>query len=227
MKASTQGLVLVLSALLKVRVTKAISNPVISNESLDQHNRLLESKASKGGKAGKTTKSSKSALPPCASMIAHQLGWSNWYHSVETHAPVFRIQSDKELREIIKSSQTHRGETLCTVRPVGSTHTYDGMVMQRTEEDVVLVSLVDYVPDDEAWMPSVNVDQGIVRLLAGQSWYDAVALYRHHGLVMPERTLGRFFSVGGVIANAVHGGSREGGFISTLWLPKCCESDLC
>ena len=88
--------------------------------------------------------------------------------------------------------------------------------MQRTEEDVVLVSLVDYMPDDEAWKPSVNVDQGTVRLLAGQSWYDAVALYRHHGLIMPERTLGRFFSVGGVIANAVHGGSREGGFIHSL-----------
>jgi FAD/FMN-containing dehydrogenase len=87
------------------------------------------------------------------------------------------------------------------------------MVMQRTEEDVVLVSLVDHTPDDKAWAPSVDVATGRVSLLAGQSWYDAIALYRHHGLVMPERTLARFCSVGGVIANAVYGGSREGGFV--------------
>ncbi|KAL3791290.1 hypothetical protein ACHAWO_000024 [Cyclotella atomus] len=85
--------------------------------------------------------------------------------------------------------------------------------MQRTKEDVVLVSLVDHTPDDKACTPSVDAATGRVRLLVGQSWYDAIALYRHHGLVMPERTLGRFFSVGGVIANAVYGGSREGGSV--------------
>lgn len=62
----------------------------------------------------------------------------------------------------------------------------------------------------------MNVDRGTVRLLAGQSWYDAVALYRHHGLIMPERTLGRFFSVGVSLPMLFMGGPGKGG-LSILW----------
>lgn len=197
---------------MKMKIFLAISALIIQSAAAVHSNdnvrtRFLDSKT---GKASKNSK----ATHPCAKIVAAEIGWSNWYHSVETFAPVFRVKSDQELRDIIKASRKEdHGQTRCTVRPFGSTHTYDGMVMQRTEEDAVLVSLVDHTPDDEAWAPNVDVATGRVRLLAGQSWYDAVALYRHHGLIMPERTVGRFFSVGGVIANAVHGGSREGGFV--------------
>jgi hypothetical protein len=118
MKVST-----VLLSSFAVQATAASSN---SNGKL----RLL------GSKTGKSSKNNKHH--PCAKRVADQIGWSNWYESVETFAPVFRVKSDKELRDIIKASKKEEdGETKCTVRPFGSTHTYDGMVMQRTETDVV------------------------------------------------------------------------------------------
>ena len=186
---------------------------------------LNKAKTTKSTKSTKSAKSSKAATHPCAKIIADEIGWSNWYHSVSNpHTPVFRVKSDKDLRDILKASRKKKysddgsvSSPRCTVRPFGSRHSHDGMVMQRTEMDTVLISLIDHVPEDAEWSsPSVNADTGRVRLLSGQSWYEAVALYRHHGLIMPERTLGRFFSVGGVIANPVHGGSREGGFIHSL-----------
>ena len=162
---------------------------------------------SKSGKAdsGVQSKSGKA----CTHRVADQMGWSNWHREITTLAPVFRVKNDKELRQIIKLSGkiNKEGDTKCTVRVTGATHSEDGLVMQRGEENVVVVSLVDHAPDHLEWVPRADPDTGLVRLRAGQSWYEATALYRPHGLVLPERTAGRFFSVGGVVANPVHGGS--------------------
>eukprot|EP00804_Cyclotella_cryptica_P022887 CCRYP_005084-RA/>CCRYP_005084-RA protein AED:0.19 eAED:0.19 QI:0/0/0/1/1/1/5/0/583 len=192
-----------------IKANSATANPLSSSQ-LSADDRFLTS-----SKTGETAKSSKDGIHPCAHRNADQLGWSNCYNSVEMFAHVFRVRNDRELCKIIKlSRETDASDKKrCIVRLFGSTHTYDGLVMQRAETDVVLISLIDHTPDDPAWAPSVDSTTDRVRLLAGQCWYDAVALDRHHGLVLPERTLGHFFSVGGVIANAVHVGLREGGFI--------------
>jgi len=169
-----------------------------------------KSRVNMGSKSGKDDSGVQSKSgKACTHRVADQMGWSNWHREITTLAPVFRVKNDKELREIIKLSRkiNKDGNTQCTVRVTGATHSEDGLVMQRGEENVVVVSLVDHAPDHLEWVPRADPDTGIVRLRAGQSWYEATALYRHHGLVLPERTAGRFFSVGGVIANPVHGGS--------------------
>lgn len=96
---------------------------------------------------------------------------------------------------------------------MGATHSEDGMVMQRGEDNVAIVSLVDHTPDDVNWGPSLDKVNAKVRLTAGMSWYDAIQLFRAQGFVLNTRTPGRGFSVGGVIANMVHGGGSQYGFI--------------
>ena len=65
---------------------------------------------------------------------------------METFAPVFRVKTDKELCKILKSSRRitgSEGKLKCYVCIMGSTHTEDGMVMQRTGDNVVVISLAD------------------------------------------------------------------------------------
>jgi len=163
-----------------------------------------DKKAAKNAKS-KSTKGTKAVMDSCMHRVADQIGWSNWGGKVTTLAPVFRVKTDKDLRQIIKYSKK---DGACTVRVTGATHSEDGLVMQRGEKNVVLISLVVHKPANSNWVSRViNRTTGLVRLQAGMSWYDASALYRPQGLVLPERTSGRFFSVGGVIANPVHGGS--------------------
>jgi len=151
----------------------------------------------------------------CTIRVADQMGWANWFGEIETFSPVFRIKTDEELQKIIKISRkvVDSNGNRCKIRVTGAGHTEDGLVMQREEPNVVIISLVDHLPDDQTWRPSADPETGLVRLLSGMSWYDAVVLYRPLGLVQRERAGGRFFSVGGVIANPVHGGSKSGGFI--------------
>ena len=145
---------------------------------------------------------------------ADQKGWSNWFGKIKTNAPIFCVKTDKELRKIILYSGGK-------VRVTGATHSEDGLVMQRVESNVTLVSLVNHIPDHPDWTPRADPKTGLIRLWAGQSWYEATALYRPHGLVLRERTGVRFFSVGGVVSNPVHGGSKEGGLLRIVMLLKC------
>jgi len=136
----------------------------------------------------------------------YQDHWFSWFHSVETFAPAFRVKTDAELRKIITQS--------AATRPMGSTHTKDDMIIQRTEEDVVVVSLADHSPDHPDWAtPSINVTTGKAWLHADMSWYEAVPVYHPRGFVLRERPPLRFFTVGGLVSNMVHGGSNTGGFV--------------
>jgi len=90
---------------------------------------------------------------------------------------------------------------------MGARHSWDGMVMQRNEKDVVVISLASHATEIEGWLNSIHrPESSSFRIGAGKSWYDVSALIRPHGYVLNSRSAGAFFSVGGVIANIVHGG---------------------
>lgn len=66
---------------------------------------------------------------------------------ITTFTPIFRPSTDAELRGIITSSKTHG----CTIRMMGARQSWDGMVMQRNEENIVVVSLVSHATKVDGW----------------------------------------------------------------------------
>ena len=145
----------------------------------------------------------------CTDLVAENGNWKNWYTDITTFAPIFRPATDDELRGIINNSKRFG----CTIRMMGARHSEDGMVMQRKEKDVVVISLASHTTQIEGWHDSIDAASSTFRIGAGKSWYDVSALIRPHGFVLNSCATGPFFSVGGVIANMVHGGGRKVGFM--------------
>ena len=145
----------------------------------------------------------------CTKLVAEEQTWKTWKFDVTTFTPVFRPKTDNELKNIIKSSIKNG----CTIRMMGSRHSSDGLVMQRTETGVVVISLASHITSVEGWDDSINTQDATFRIGAGKSWYDVSALIRPHGFVLFSRTSSAFFSVGGVISNMAHGGGRDVGFV--------------
>jgi UDP-N-acetylenolpyruvoylglucosamine reductase len=148
-------------------------------------------------------------IDPCTKMVADQLGWTNWEEIISTNAAVFRPTSDDQLSKILTAA-SKKG---CTVRISGATHSSDGLVMQRAESNIVLVSLADHQISNSAWRNRLDSDNNRVRIGAGQSLYQLLALIRPQGYLLPTRTSGRYFTVGGIVSNMVHGGGQGAGFL--------------
>lgn len=101
----------------------------------------------------------------------------------------------------------------CTVRPTGATGSHDGLVIQRLEEKIVIISLADYQTQHKQWQDKMNLQTLRVRINAGKSLYDLTQLTRSQGFLLKSRTAGRYFTIGGIVANMVHGGGKNEGFI--------------
>lgn len=165
-----------------------------------------KAKKTKMPKGSKSTKANK-----CTKLVAEEASWASWFGSDDNSnfTPIFKPATDAELRTIVESSRKHS----CTVRMMGAKHSWDGLVTQRKEEDVVVISLADHVTEIDGWTDSIDPSSSTFRIGAGKSWYDVSALIRPHGYVLNSRSSSAFFSVGGVIANMVHGGGRTAGFM--------------
>uniref|UniRef100_A0A7S2P4K6 FAD-binding PCMH-type domain-containing protein n=1 Tax=Skeletonema marinoi TaxID=267567 RepID=A0A7S2P4K6_9STRA len=170
---------------------------------------IISASVAVGGSGG-LRRGLKDSSPSCSLGIATHFGWSNWFETIATlDTPVFRVKSDSELKTIVKKS-AKKG---CRVRPMGTTHSADGLIIQRTDEDVVVVSLADYTTTREDWADGIDTETGLARFRAGMLFYEAVAISRPHGFVFRERSAIPLFTIGGVVANMVHGGSKSGGFV--------------
>ncbi len=147
----------------------------------------------------------------CTKIVAEEATWATWFgdDDLSNFTPIFKPATDAELRSIVESSKMHG----CSVRMMGARHSWDGMVTQRKEEDVVVISLAAHVTEIDGWNDSMNPITSTFRIGAGKSWYDVSALIRPNGFVLNSRSAGAYFSVGGVIANMVHGGGRMAGFM--------------
>lgn len=145
----------------------------------------------------------------CTNLVAEDSSWTNWHRDITNFTPVFRPATDEELRQIIVNSKNHG----CTIRMMGAASSQDGMVMQRKEEDTVVISLASHSTQIDGWQDSIDPVASTFRIGAGKSWFDVSSLIRPHGFVLKTRTAGAYFSVGGVVANMVHGSGRSAGFL--------------
>jgi len=92
------------------------------------------------------------------------------------------------------------------VRVKGTGHSEPGIIVNKADNYSVVISLANYVPP-AAWNGVLNTGSSpSVRIGAGRTYMDLMAIARPAGYVLHTTTAGFFFSVGGVVANpSVHG----------------------
>lgn len=93
--------------------------------------------------------------------------------------------------------------------PLGTGHSANGIVAQKTDFKTVVVSLADYqtIP---SWNGTLDVDAQRVRMASGRTFLDLYSLIRPEGFMLPAKTAGWFFSLAGVFLNpSVHGGTKN------------------
>jgi hypothetical protein len=140
-----------------------------------------------------------------------------WARTVLTSIPIVTPKNDTELRDVLRIVQQNG----CFVRPMGSTHSAPGVVASQKNNDeennIVIVSLINYIPDDPEWNDiriinsnndNDNDDDNAaqVRTPAGKTQLELYTIIRPKGYFLPTQTAGWLFTMGGIIANSVHGG---------------------
>ena len=133
-----------------------------------------------------------------------------WADSVITDKPVAFPTDDEELRTLLAAAASAG----LVVRMVGATHSIDGLVTNNDDVPTAVVSLACYrPPPGSGWGLSLDTDTGVVTVPAGLSLLDMIAFSFPLGWTPPQQTAGPLFSIAGVIANHVHGGAYDKGFI--------------
>ena len=84
--------------------------------------------------------------------------------------------------------------------------------MQTKEKTTLVVSLAYHTTSDPNWQDALNAKKSNIRIGAGKTLLDLMTIARPSGFLLKTRTAGRLFSIGGVIANSVHGGGKGAGF---------------
>jgi hypothetical protein len=149
--------------------------------------------------AGKSTK----RVQACG--ISSEYNWVNWMESVETDFPLVFPKTDQDIQDIIQAA----AEGGCKVRPVGTGHSYSGIVANKQEQgssnNVIIVNLADYEPPSD-WHFVLDEDRLRVRMSAGATLVDLQRFLLEKGYRLPTHTGGPLFSLGGVYLNpSVHG----------------------
>ncbi len=100
----------------------------------------------------------------------------------------------------------------CKVRIKGTAHSYDGLVVQKTELSVLVISLAFYVPPTPWNNVLATGPNPSFRLGAGRTLLDLASIVRPQGYVLPTQTGGWFFSIGGIVSSPdVHGATFGAG----------------
>jgi FAD/FMN-containing dehydrogenase len=80
---------------------------------------------------------------------------------------------------------------------------------QKSETKVIVISLAKYIPTSD-WNNVLNLPAKTVKLGAGRTYLDLMAIARPAGLLLKSQTAGPFFTIGGVVANpSVHGATMD------------------
>jgi hypothetical protein len=123
--------------------------------------------------------------------------FATWFGTLYTNSPVLFPKTDAELAAIV----TTAADSGCKVRVRGAGHSEDGLVMQKQDENVVVVHLKDYVPDDPAWHGVIDAETPSIKIRTGASLLELISVIRPQGYLLRSFTAGAIFSVGGVYMN--------------------------
>lgn len=123
--------------------------------------------------------------------------FETWFGSLYTDSPVIFPINDTQLIEIVTTASSMD----CKVRVVGTGHSEDGLVMSKTDHNVIIISLRYYVPDDKKWHENLDTKKPSIRMSAGSTQVDMLAYVRPKGYLGDTGTIGRIFTLGGVYLN--------------------------
>ena len=88
--------------------------------------------------------------------------WQNWYGTLTTRAPVIYPNNDAELATAISTAAAHG----CSARVAGTGHSKDGHIVQRDEDNVLVISMAEYTPASN-WDGIVDLSGKTVKMGAG------------------------------------------------------------
>jgi len=103
------------------------------------------------------------------------------------------------------------------VRIGGTGHSAGGLVTDGQDPNTVVLSLGEFTSSDPFWEFDFHKgEDGSQRASVNAGWTQLHLFkkIRPHGYFVPAQTAGYFFALGGIVANSVHGGAYNEGFIN-------------
>jgi len=138
--------------------------------------------------------------------------WRPWSKVAETCGTWLMPKNDADLQAIMQYAKQNQ----FIVRPAGATHSSGGIVTDwENNQDVLVVSLAEYVAPGE-WeytFKEESTGKATVVVNAGWSPLQLYAQIRPLNYFLPTQTAGPVFQLGGLVANCVHGGNYQRGFL--------------
>eukprot|EP00930_Biecheleria_cincta_P083636 TRINITY_DN7316_c0_g2_i1.p1 TRINITY_DN7316_c0_g2~~TRINITY_DN7316_c0_g2_i1.p1 ORF type:complete len:743 (+),score=105.50 TRINITY_DN7316_c0_g2_i1:48-2231(+) len=137
--------------------------------------------------------------------------WRNWNKLTDTCAPWLMPKNDDDVRSILQYAKANG----YTVRPSGATHSAGGLVTDGNDRNVLAVSLAEYRAPSEWEYSLKETAPGEATVIVNAGW-SPLQLYqkiRPLNYFLPTQTAGPVFQLGGLVANSVHGGNYQRGFL--------------
>eukprot|EP00446_Apocalathium_sp_SHHI-4_P036775 CAMPEP_0177314768 /NCGR_PEP_ID=MMETSP0368-20130122/12102_1 /TAXON_ID=447022 ORGANISM="Scrippsiella hangoei-like, Strain SHHI-4" /NCGR_SAMPLE_ID=MMETSP0368 /ASSEMBLY_ACC=CAM_ASM_000363 /LENGTH=572 /DNA_ID=CAMNT_0018773923 /DNA_START=59 /DNA_END=1774 /DNA_ORIENTATION=+ len=137
--------------------------------------------------------------------------FKTWADHMNTCAPWVMPRDDTALRNLL----AHAREKSYKVRISGAGHSAGGIVTDGQNRQVLVLSLAEYTAPGEWEFGIRDMPNGSKRATANAGWtqFHLYEKIRPLGFFVPAQTAGYFFSLGGIVANSVHGGSYHSGFV--------------
>jgi len=134
-----------------------------------------------------------------------------WADHLDTCAPWLMPRTDEDLRAVLAYAR-RRGYK---VRISGAAHSAGGLVTDGRDSSAFVISLGEYRAPGEWEFAMRDMPDGSARATVNAGWTQAhlFARIRPLGFFVPAQTAGYFFQLGGIVANSVHGGGYNAGFI--------------
>jgi len=146
--------------------------------------------------------------------LFNALSWGTfrvWADHLDTCAPWIMPRTDADLRKVLAYAR----ENGYKVRVSGAGHSAGGIVTDGMDSSAFVISLGEYAAPGEWEFALHDMPDGSKRASVNAGWTQAHLFQRIRplGLFVPAQTAGYFFQLGGVVANSVHGGGYNAGFI--------------
>mmetsp|Transcript_120956 Transcript_120956/g.336810 ORF Transcript_120956/g.336810 Transcript_120956/m.336810 type:complete len:523 (-) Transcript_120956:715-2283(-) len=134
-----------------------------------------------------------------------------WADHLDTCAPWIMPKTDEDLRRVLEYAR-QRGYK---VRVSGAGHSAGGLVTDGKDMNTFVISLAEYTAPGEWEFGLRELPDGSARATANAGWTQAHLFekIRPLGYFVPAQTAGYFFALGGIVANSVHGGAYDAGFV--------------
>jgi len=136
----------------------------------------------------------------------------NWEEHMMTCAQWLQPKSEGAIRDLLAYARM-KGYN---VRIGGTAHSAGGLITDGQDTNTFVISLGEFKSYDPYWEFDFHGEPGARRATVNAGWTQLHLFKRTrpHGYFVPAQTAGYFFALGGIVANSVHGGAYNAGFVN-------------